>query len=117
MENLTPGQIAVIVIGAVLAVAGAVNTIGSAVEKLFKIWRAAKAPNNVQNDRLDALEEWRVEVDRKQTRDNNQLKALQCGLHAIYRANLALLDHGLDGNNIEQMKSAKEELLNQLIDK
>ena len=116
MENLTPVQIAAIVIGAILAVAGAVNTVGNAVEKLFKIWRAAKAPNNVQNDRLDELEQWRTEVDRKLTRDNNQLKALHCGLHAIYRANLALLDHGLDGNNIEQMKSAKKELLDQLID-
>ncbi len=116
MENMTPGQIAVITAGLLLAIAGAVNTIGSAMEKIVKLWKAAKAPNDDQNARLDALEQWRKDVDRKLNNDNDQLKALHLGLHAIYRANLALLDHGLDGNNIEQMKSAKKELLDQLID-
>ncbi len=116
MEHLTPGQIAAVAAGLLLAFAGAVNTIGSAVEKAVKVWRAAKAPNDTQNERLDALEQWRKDVDRKLNNDNDQLKALHLGLHAIYRANLALLDHGLDGNNIEQMKSAKKELLDQLID-
>lgn len=117
METLTTGQLAVIIVGLILAAAGAVNTLGSAAEKVLKVWRAAKAPNAAQDDRLDALESWRKEVDRKLNNDNDQLKALHDGLHAIYRANLALLDHGLDGNNIEQMKTAKSELLSQLIDK
>ena len=117
LEPMTPGQIVAIILGLPLVASGAVHPLGSAAEKLFKFWKAAKAPNDDQNDRLDALEKWKQEVDRKLNSDNGQLKELNRGLHALYRSNLALLDHGLDGNNIEQMKSAKAELLDQLIDK
>ena len=55
MEKLTPLEICVVVFGALLSLAGIVNTIGSAVEKIAKAKKAINAPNEAQNDRLDNL--------------------------------------------------------------
>ena len=115
MGSLTPGEIIALVFGLLLAAAGAVNTVGSAVEKIVKARKAAQAPNEEQDRRLHELEEWRQEVDRKLRNDKVQLDAIQDGLRAIYQGQLALLDHGLDGNNIKQMQDAKEVLQHHLI--
>lgn len=117
MENLTPTEIAWVVIGALLAVCCAITTIGGAVEKLVKARKAAKAPNDQQDARLDALEKWREEVDRKLNSDKQQLDEIHDGLRASYQAQLALLDHGIDGNNIKQMQEAKTVLQKHLINR
>ena len=122
MGDLTPGEIFALVCGLVLAAAGAVNTVGSAVEKIAKARKAAQAPNEEQNRRITELEEWRKEtaewrkeVNRKLRDDKEQLDAIQDGLQAIYQGQLALLDHGLDGNNVKQMQDAKTVLQHHLI--
>lgn len=113
MENLTPS----IVWPTILAVASAIVLLSNAAEKVVKAYKAAKAPNVQQDERLDALEAWRVEVDRKLTADNNRLRDIDDGNRVTQRALLALLDHGIDGNNVKQMQSAKEELQNHLINR
>lgn len=113
MKGLTPEAI----LAAVLGLASAVVLLSNAAEKIVKAVKAAKAPNNLQNERLDALEEWRGEVDRKLTRDNDRLSAIDNGNRVTQRALLALLDHGIDGNNITQMQHAKEELQEHLINR
>ena len=114
---MTPTEIVWVVIGALLALCGAIATIGNAVEKIIKVWKAAKAPNVEQNDRLNALEKWKEEVDEILTRDLKRFESLDIGNRVTQRALLALLDHGIDGNNIEQMQHAKEELQNHLINR
>lgn len=101
----------------VLAAASAVVLLSNAVEKIAKAWQAAKAPNARQDDRLKALEDWKEEVDGKLTHDHERFESLDSGNRVTQRALLALLDHGIDGNNIEQMQHAKEALQNHLIDK
>lgn len=101
----------------VLAAASAVVLISNAVEKICKGWRAAKAPNARQDERIAALEEWRKEVDSKLSNDKEQLDEIHNGLRASYQAQLALLDHGIDGNNIKQMQDAKEALQQHLINR
>lgn len=113
MESITPTAIWAYI----LAGASAFVLIANAVEKIVKAVKAAKAPNSVQNDRLDALEAWKAEVDRKLCRDNDHLSSLDEGSRVTQRALLALLDHGIDGNNIKQMQDAKEALQNHLIDR
>lgn len=112
MENITPAD----VLSALLYIASAVVLIANAWEKIAKARQAAKAPNDEQNKRLDALEEWRKEVDRKLSSDNDRLGAILSSDRVMLRALQALLDHGIDGNNIKQMQDAKTELQNHLID-
>ncbi len=113
MENLTTGE----VWAAVLAAASAVVLLSNAAKAIAAAWSAAKAPNAAQNDRLDALEKWKKEVDVKLSNDKQQLDEIHNGLRASYQAQLALLDHGIDGNNIKQMQDAKEALQRHLINR
>ncbi len=113
MENVDPATFWTVI----LAVALAINTLGNAAEKIVKAWKAAKAPNDKQNGRLDALEAWRREVDGKLNTDNERLGSMDEGNRVTQRAILALLDHGIDGNNIKQMQDAKEALQNHLINR
>jgi len=100
-----------------LAAASAFVLLSNAAEKIIKAVKAAKAPNAHQDERLEALEKWKVEVDQKLTRGNRHFSSLDEGNRVTQRALLALLDHGIDGNNIEQMQHAKEELQEHLINR
>lgn len=113
MENLTPGTL----LTAVLAFASGFVLLSNAVEKLVKAYKAAKAPNVHQDKRLDALEEWSREVDKKLLNDMRHLSAVDEGARVTQRALIALLEHGINGNNIKQMQDAKDELQNHLINR
>ena len=113
MENANPAMVWSII----LAIASAIVLLANATEKIVAAVKAAKAPGIKQDKRIEALESWRLSVDAKLSRDNERLESIEEGNRASQRALLALLDHGIDGNNIEQMHHAKEELQNHLINR
>lgn len=113
MENITP----VMLFGAILAVAGFINTVGSAGNWLVKLVQVFKAPNAEQDRQLAELQEWRKGVDQKLDNDNKRLSRSEDSERITQRALLALLAHGIDGNHQKQMEEAKEELQNHLISK
>ncbi len=100
-----------------LAAASAIVLLSSAAEKIIAAIKAAKAPSVQQDARLSDLESWRRTVDGKLDSDNDRLGAIEDGTRSTQRALLALLDHGIDGNNVKQMQDAKEELVNNLINR
>lgn len=113
MQNITPSMVLTVVLSA----ASAFVLIANAIEKIVQAKKAWRAPNAKQDERLDALENWRAEVDRKLLRDHDHLGTIDEGNRVTQRALLALLDHGIDGNNISQMQHAKEELQEHLINR
>lgn len=117
MENLTPGEILAILAGALLALAGAITTIGNAVEKVIKAIKAAKAPNENQNKRLDDHETRIKTLEGYAAQDKKHLDSLDEGNRVTLQALLALLDHGIDGNNIKQMEEAKADVQHHLINR
>ena len=114
---MEPLEIIVWCCGGLLALAGAVNTVGSAVEKVAKVRRAAKAPNDHQNERLDAAEKDIKDIKGFLAQDKKRLDNLDDGNRVTQRALIALLGHGLDGNNQKQMQDAKAELESYLINR
>lgn len=100
-----------------LAAASAVVLLSNAAEKIASAIKSAKAPNVRQDERLTELENWRKEVDRKLEGDQHRLDSIEAGNRASHQALLALLDHGIDGNNIKQMQDAKKTLQQHLIDR
>ena len=76
-----------------------------------------KSPDTQNSRRLDALEKWKESVDRKLDADNRRFTRMEDANHVTMLALLALLDHGIDGNNIRQMEVAKEELNKHLVNK
>ncbi|MBQ4066234.1 MAG: hypothetical protein IJD22_01195, partial [Clostridia bacterium] len=99
------------------AIAAAIVLIANAIEKIVKVAKAARAPGDRQDERLAELEKWKDKVERRLSNDDDRLLDIEKGDRATQRALLALLDHGIDGNNIKQMQDAKEELQNHLINR
>lgn len=102
---------------AVLAVASAIVLLSNAIEKIVKAAHAARAPNAKQNERIKALEDWRQDVDKRLDKGGHHFDAIDASNRVTQLALLALLDHGIDGNNIDQMQHAKEELQTHLINR
>ena len=114
---MEPLAIAGLVVGGFLALCGAVSTIGGAVSNIVKVVKAAKAPNEEQDRRLKKVEDDLEKVHGFLDSDKKRLKALEDGNRVTQKALLALLGHGLDGNNEKQMRDAKEELETHLINR
>jgi septal ring factor EnvC (AmiA/AmiB activator) len=100
-----------IIVGlAVLGLPGAINTIGSAIEKIAKAKKAVEAPNAAQNEKIADHEKRIQKLERHQENDKRELEAIREYNRISALAQIALLDHGLDGNNIKPMQDAKDEL-------
>lgn len=111
MENITLTDVWTLI----LAIASGFVLIANAVEKIANMRRAAQQPNDVQNKRIKALEDWKEEVTRDLQTEKEWRRDIEAGNKAQMHALLALLDHGIDGNNIKQMQDAKKEIQDHLI--
>lgn len=99
----------------VLATASAIVLLSNAAEKIVKAIKAAKAPENAQNKKISEIEDRLDKIEREMLKDEKQLKdARECN-HVITKGVLALLDHGINGNNIDQMKEARQDVNQYLI--
>lgn len=113
MGNLTPAQLWSIVAW----VAAAVVLLANAGEKIAKIVQTVRAPNAHQDERLNSLEKRMTEAEKRLDKGRHHFDAIDESNRVTQLALLALLDHGLDGNNKTQMQHAKEELQQHLINK
>lgn len=94
----------------VVGLPGAINTIGSAVEKIAKAKKAVEAPNAAQDAKIADLKRRMDRVEMHLENDKKELNAIREYNRISALAQIALLDHGLDGNNIKPMQDAKDEL-------
>lgn len=94
----------------VVGLPGAINTIGNAVEKIAKAKKAVEAPNAAQDAKIADLERRMGRVELHLESDKRELEAIREYNRISALAQIALLDHGLDGNNIKPMQAAKDEL-------
>ena len=100
-----------------LAGASALVLLANATEKITRAVQAAKAPGAAQDKRLADLEKRMETVEKRQVKNADHLTAIDDSNRVTQLALLALLDHGIDGNNIDQMRHAKEELQTHLINR
>lgn len=100
-----------------LAGASAIVLLANAAEKIARAVQAAKAPGAAQDKRLEELEKRMEAVEKRQVTNSKHLNAIDDSNRVTQLALLALLDHGIDGNNIDQMRHAKEELQTHLINR
>ena len=61
--------------------------------------------------------EWRREVDRKLSSDNERIKTLEEGTKVICRALIAMLSHEINGNSTDKLQKAMGELQDYLIER
>jgi hypothetical protein len=104
-----------ITLNSLLAVCGGISCIAAAVNWIAKAVKAARAPDQKQNERIKALEDKTKEYDTFFAADKKRLVRLEEGNRITQRALLALLSHGIDGNDTQAMREAKKELQDFLI--
>ena len=95
----------------VLAAASAIVLISNAVEKIIKAAKAVKAPENAQNEKIAELETRLQKVENKLENDKKQIADIREGNHVLTKGMFALLEHGINGNNIAQMKPIVPKIL------
>ena len=96
-------------------VLAAIVLISNAAEKIAIAIKAAKAPESRQNEDIQKLKADVKEIKEKLKKDDDRLNDSQNANRITQEALLALLEHGLNGNNVEQMNTAKKKLHNYLI--
>ena len=111
--TITPAQI----VQLFLWFCGAITAVGAAVAVIIKLVNAAKAPTKKLEERLVAVEKKLEEHNGYFSNDKDRLDVMEEGNRITQRALLALLSHGIDGNDVEGMRSAKAELQKYLIER
>lgn len=96
---------------------GGIVLVWNAVKAIINFIATMKAPNARQNEEIKDLKERMADVEKKLSSDKDRFDEIERGNRVVQAALLALLDHGMDGNNIDQMKAAKEALQAHLINK
>ena len=99
----------------VLAVASGIVLLSNAIEKIVKAVKVAKAPEQKQNEEIADIKTRLEKVERELSMDDKRLKDARERNHVITKGVLALLDHGINGNNIDQMKDARHDVETYLI--
>lgn len=114
--QITPAQI--------LAYAGAIITISTAIGVIINLISKAREPEKKQDERIKALEaradkfDGIIEKFREYfDNDDKRLRAIDEGNKITQTALLALLKHALNGNDTEALKVAEKNLEEYLINK
>ena len=107
--SITPAQI--------VAIAAGFSAICVAVGWVIKIIKAAQAPTRALEERVTALEAVTKTYEGYFSNDKHRLDIIEEGNRVTQKAILALLSHGIDGNDIDGLRSAKAELQEYLIER
>lgn len=110
--SFTPAQL----FAGIVAICGGISAIAVAISWIVKGVKAAKAPREELESRVQKLENKAKEYDRFFQNDNTRLESIEDGNRVTQRALLALLSHGIDGNDVDAMRTARDELQDYLID-
>lgn len=94
--------------GAIVSVSGAVAVIATWVHK-------ARKPSEDQKARLDEHERRLNEHDEFLKKDKSRIDRIEEGNRVTQKALLALLAHAINGNNVDELKSAESALRDFLI--
>lgn len=98
-----------------IALCSLITGITAVVMIIIQIIRKAKEPNDIQNIRISKCEDEISEIKNALDGDNDRFDKLEDGNRITLQCLLALLSHGIDGNEIESMRKAKEILQEYLI--
>lgn len=109
--EFTPSQL----IGFVLAICAGITCVAGAITAISNWVNKAKSPIVALTKQIEIIESRMDHYDEVLTGDNKRLSVLEEGNRVTQKALLALLSHGIDGNNIGDMEKAKKDLQDYLI--
>jgi len=103
--------------GAILGCCALVTAVAGVVAIIARAYGKAKAPEVLQDERLTAIEKRLARHDELFAQDNERLKDIEESDRLMQRGILALLRHGIDGNDVQAMKDVQSDIERYLINK
>lgn len=94
---------------------GLVLTILNIIDRISLMKDRATAPHKEHEQRISYLENEVREIKSALSDDNERIVNLEKGGRVLLKSMGALLNHGIDGNNIEEMRVCREEVNDYLI--
>ena len=104
--TVTPAQL----IGWFLAICAGISCVAGAATAVIRAVKAARAPERKQDERITRLEGRCDKYDQYFENDKTRLDHIEEGSRVTQRAILALLRHGIDGNDVDALRAAETEL-------
>lgn len=104
--TFTPHQVFELIIW----LCGAIVSVSAAITIIVKVVQKIKAPEKSQNERITKLEKKAERFEQFFDNDNQRLKALEEGTIITQQSILALLSHAINGNDVNSLKDAKNDL-------
>lgn len=101
----------------VLLICSAIITICSAITAVVAVGKLVKAPKDTLDGRLAEIERRLSKHDELLNNDKSKIDSIEEGNRVTQKALLALLAHGIDGNNISALEEAKDDLQKYLINR
>lgn len=84
---------------------------------IASVAKAAKGPNARQDERITALETDVKQIKQHIDNDNKRIKSIEAGNRITQQALLALMSHAINGNDIDKLEKARDDLQQYLIEK
>lgn len=98
-------------------ICGAICTMSAALAVICSVLKKAREPEDLQNTRLDQLEAQAKKFGEYLDRDDRRLNSLDEGNRVTQQALLALMSHAINGNDIDKLSRAKDDLESYLINR
>ena len=106
------------------SICGVIVTVGTAITLIYKLFGKMRIPEEKQNARLDALEKENEKREKEIKELNVRLdsgddhfKEIEASSKITQQGVLALLKHALNGDAVEDLKTAERNLEGYLINK
>lgn len=99
----------------ILAIAGAIVTLGGATAVIKRWWTNSKGMKN--QEQINNLDKRVENVENKTTQLENHQKDTDEFTKIMCNSMLALLNHAITGSSTDKLKEAEEEIKNYLINK
>lgn len=84
---------------------------------IYALTKFLNTSNKVQDERINMLEKWKRDVEMRLDKGDMHFGVIDEGNKVTQRAILALIDHGINGNDLDKLKRAKADLEDYLTDR
>ena len=92
-------------------------TVGAVVTLLMTVSRAAQRPNKTQDERLDALEKWKTDVENRLEAGTSHFDSIDEGNTVVQNSLLAIMDALISGNNKAELQKQRNNMYEYLTKK
>lgn len=104
-------------INQIMVICGWIITVGGASGVLYSLYKRAKKPKDDMEIRLAAMENDIKDIKAKLQNDYSSINQNRDDMNLLMRSMFALLENKITGNNVDDLKKTRDDLITALTDK